>query len=66
MYYTATFTQGNTFIALNATLVCINTHLVPRGRTLEVDEELVKEMVTTIIEEHTIGNEEEEEGVINS
>ena len=49
------------FIALNATLVCINTHLVPRGRTLEVDEELVREVVTTIIEEHTIGNEEDDE-----
>ena len=49
------------FVALNATLVCIDTHLVPRGRTLEVDEELVKQIVTTIIEEHAAGKEEEDE-----
>ena len=47
------------FIALNSVLSAMNLHLVPRGRSLEVDEDLVREIVTSIIEAH-VPNEEED------
>ena len=50
----------NLLIALNATLVAIDLHLAPRGRTTEVDEDLVKDIVCAIFEEHVPHEEEEE------
>ena len=49
------------FIALNATLTCISIHLVPRGRCIDVDETLVEEIVTTIIDQHSVIMDEEED-----
>lgn len=49
-------------IGINAALVCIEKHLYPRGRTIPLNEDLVREIVTTIIEEHAPHSEEDDDG----
>ena len=39
-------------IAVNAALVAMDLHLVPRGRVLDVDEDEIKEIICTIFENH--------------
>ena len=48
------------FIALNSTLTAMDLHLYPRNRTLEVDEEIVKNVIITVIQEHIPHNESSE------
>ena len=52
-------------IAVNSALVAMDLHLVPRGRTMCVDEDEIKEIVCSIFENH-VPREEEEEGELSS
>ena len=52
-------------ISLNATLTCMQLHLAPRGRCIDVDQSLVEEIVLEIIDRHSQYEEEDDEEEIN-